>query len=148
MTSLLFVRFTSDIIVCRVTSTAFANSSCVIFFLFSQFFYSIIQITTPLCIVCFTFLLYHYFIKSQVHFTFYLKKQATFSLSLVFALVIQFQYRHKRLLWYFYATDLTHTLFTLFLFFKKFLFTRNITAVTFCKHVLTHCSNSFTSDNL
>ena len=50
-------------------------------------------------------------------------------------LVIQLQNCHKRFLWNFYIPYQTHSLFTFFLFFQKFTFSRNITTITFCGNV-------------
>ena len=61
---------------------------------------------------------------------------------------IQFENAHKRLLWYLYVTNLSHSLLSFLLFFKKLLLTGNITAVTFRKYVFANSFYGFTSDNL
>jgi len=60
---------------------------------------------------------------------------------------VKFEYSHKCFLRHFNRAERTHTLFTLFLFFEKFLLSGDVTTVAFCKNILTEGSYSFTGDN-
>ena len=66
----------------------------------------------------------------------------------VMLFIIQFQNTHEGFLRDLYITNLTHSLLTFLLFFKKLLLTGNITAVTFRKYVFANSFYGFTSDNL
>ena len=50
-------------------------------------------------------------------------------------------------MWYLNVADLFHFLFTSLLFLKQLPFSGNITAVTFCGHVFTHCRYCFACNN-
>ncbi len=51
---------------------------------------------------------------------------------------IKFKHTHKSCLWYFYATNLTHSLFTFLLFFKKFFLSSNIATITLSKYIFSN----------
>src|SRR5690606_40680906 len=52
------------------------------------------------------------------------------------------------LLRHFHGSDLAHSLLPLLLFFQQLALPRNITAVTFCNHILPDRADGFTCDDL
>ena len=60
---------------------------------------------------------------------------------------IEFEHRHKRFLRNFDRAELTHTLFALFLFFEKLLFTGYVAPVTFRKNVFSPCLDGFAGND-
>src|SRR3569833_2711651 len=62
--------------------------------------------------------------------------------------LIKFQHRHKRRLRYLHVAYLAHAFLTFLLLIEQLAFTRNITAVTFGRHVLTQGLHRFTGDDL
>jgi Ca2+/Na+ antiporter len=71
-------------------------------------------------------------------------KFAKFSL---LSIIISLQHRQKRFLRDFYATDLLHSFFALFLLFEEFAFSGNVAAVAFCGYVFSVCFYRASSDN-
>ena len=63
-------------------------------------------------------------------------------------LIIQLQNSHKGFLRDLDISDLPHTLLSFFLFFKKLFLTGDVTAVAFCKEVLTHCFDRLSGNDL
>ena len=81
-------------------------------------------------------------------YIFFYKMVYEYIILIISLFVIQLQYTHKCFLRNLYITNLTHTLLSFFLFFKKLSLTADITTVTFCKHIFSHCSYSLTGNNL
>ena len=62
--------------------------------------------------------------------------------------LIQLQYGEEGFLRHFHVTDLFHSFFTSFLFFKRFTFTAHVATITLRGHILTNRLNGFTRNNL
>ena len=63
-------------------------------------------------------------------------------------LITQLQYRHKRLLRNFHASDLAHPLLALLLLLKELLLSRNISTVALCQYVLPKRLDGLPGNNL
>src|ERR1700704_6188965 len=61
--------------------------------------------------------------------------------------LLRFQHLNKGFLRNIDASDALHPLFSFLLFFQQLALSRNITAVTFCRHVFAQRRNAFTRDD-
>ena len=66
---------------------------------------------------------------------------------ILFAAARDLQHGQERFLGNIHAANALHAFFAFFLFFKQLAFTRDVSAITLCQHILAHRGDGFARDH-